>query len=134
MCYLIFGTRKDFQLRNDIHCLMVSGVSLSSLMADVLFDTACIMLKEGSSRKIIKDPDIEGEIRTHFDEQALGGIAGVEFRATVETSMGTGNVKYLVRPIDANRRNEYEWAPFFSVEEMLDELNAPPSRRVSAYN
>jgi hypothetical protein len=28
---------------------------------------------------------------------------------------------------DVERRNEFEWVPFFSIEESLEELNFPPS-------
>ena len=121
-------------MRNDIHCLMTAGVSLSRRMADVLFDTACLMLKEGKERKNIKDPEIEGEVRTHFDQQVLGSISGVEFRATVETNLGTGDVKYLVRPVDAERRNKMEWVPFFSIKDLVEALNPPASRMAPMFN
>lgn len=113
---------------------MASGVSLTPRMADILFDTACLMLKKGEGRKIVRDEELEGEIRTNFDERVLGAIGGVEFRATIETEMGTGSVKYLVRPIDAERRNELDWVPFFSIEDLVEELTAPPSRMAPAYN
>ena len=112
---------------------MTSGVSLTPHQSDVLFDAACLMLKRGRERQNIKDPAVEGEVRTKFEEQALGGICGIEFHATVETDMGTGNVKYLVRPFDAKRR-ELEWTSFSSFEELEAELNAHPSRYAPAYN
>lgn len=121
-------------MRNSVYCLMTSGVSLSPRMADVLFDTSCLMLKKGEGRKIVRDPEIEGEIRTLFAEQVLGSVGGVEFHATVETELGTGNVKYLVRPADAERRNKLEWVPFFSVEDLIEKLESPPSRMAPLFN
>ena len=121
-------------MRNDIYCLMTSGVSLTSRMFDILFDTACLMLKKDEGRKIIKDPEIEGEVRTNFEEQLLGSVGGIEFHATIETEFGTGNVKYLVRQIDAERRNKLEWVPFFSIEDLIEELNSPPSRKTPILN
>jgi hypothetical protein len=86
------------------------------------------MLKESKGRKVIKDPEMEGEVRTSFVRKFLVSLSGVEFHATVETSFGTGHVKYLVNPIDAARRNELEWMPFFSVEDLMEEAPSTPSR------
>jgi len=113
---------------------MTSRVSLTSRMADVLFDTACLMLKKGEGRKRIKDIEIEGEIRTDFTDRVLSSVGGVEFIATVETELGAGTVKYLVRPADVEKRNKLEWAPFFSIEDLMEELAAPPSRQTPMYN
>ena len=113
---------------------MASGVSLSRRMADVLFDTACLMLKKGETRKRVMDVEIEGEIRTSFRDQRFGSIGGIEFHATVETEFGTGNVKYIVRQADADTRNKLEWAPFFSIEDLMDEMESPPSRMAPLCN
>ena len=121
-------------MRDDIHCLMTAGVSLTRRACDALFDTACQIIKDGRKKQAVRDDGIEGEIRTEFEEQVLGSIGGVEFHATVETEMGTGKVKFLVRPADAKRRNELEWTTFPSMEALEAELNSPPSRRTPAYN
>jgi hypothetical protein len=92
------------------------------------------MIQGGAERKIVKHPDIEGEIRTKFESQCLGSIAGIEFHATVETELGTGNVKYLIRPADAETRKKLEWAAFHSMDELMEELNSPPSRMVPMFN
>ena len=125
---------REISVRNNIYCLMVSGVSLSRRMADVLFDTACMMLKKGEGRKRIKDIEIEGEIHTGFQDHRLGSVSGTEFIATVETELGSGTVKYLVREIDAEHRNKGEWVPYFSVEDLMDEIASPPSRMNPACN
>ena len=119
---------------NNLYCLMTAGVSLTPRMADVLFDAACTMLREGRGRKAIRDPDMEGEIRTTFEERMLGWIGGVEFHATIETESGTGKVKYLVRSADVERRNELEWVAYSSTEELMADLNSPPSRRAPMSN
>jgi hypothetical protein len=121
-------------MRKDIYCLMTSGVSLSRRMADVLFDTACLMLKKGEERKRVNDVEIEGEVHTSFRDQQFGSIGGVEFHATIETEFGTGNVKYIVRQADAEMRNKLEWAPFFSIEDLMEEVESPPSRMAPMYN
>jgi hypothetical protein len=121
-------------VRKDIYCLMTSGVSLSRRMADVLFDTACLMLRKSEERKLVKDVEIEGEIRTSFRDQRFGSIGGVEFYATIETEFGSGNVKYIVRRADADIRNKLEWAPFFSIEDLMNEMESPPSRMTPMYN
>lgn len=121
-------------VRIDIHCLMVSGVSLTPLMAQILFDAVCLMLREGRGAKRIKDPEIEGEVRTEFEEGLLGTISGVRFTAIVETEMGKGRVNYLARPIDAASRNKYEWASFASIEDLIDFASHQPSRTAPMYN
>lgn len=112
---------------------MSGSVSLTSGMADVLFDTACIMIRDDSRRKSIKYEGIEGRITTSFDKQALGSICGVEFLAEVETDLGKGKVKFIVREAEAKVRNELQWMPFFTIEDMvMDELT--PSRCSPMYN
>jgi len=96
---------------------MTSQVSLNKTKADILFDTACLMIKNGKDRQRLIHPEIEGRINTSFEEVALGGISGIEFRAHVETNIGSGRVKFLVRPADAENRNRLEWAPIFGIEE-----------------
>ena len=119
-------------MEKKIYCLMTSRAALTPRIADILFDTACLMLKEKKERKTVRDEEaeIEGEVRTHFDERMLGSIGGVEFRATLETQAGTGDVKYLVRAVDAESRNKLEWAPVFCIEDVVP----PPSRMAPANN
>ena len=111
---------------------MTSRAAITPRIADILFDTACLMLKEKKERKNVKDEEaeIEGEVRTQFDERMLGSIDGVEFRATLDTQDGTGDVKYLVRAIDAEKRNQMVWAPVFSIEDVVP----PPSRMTPTNN
>lgn len=120
--------------RDKIYCLMTASVSLSSKMADVLFDTACQMIKDDSKRKRFKKEGFEGTIRTSFDAKALSGISGTEFFADVESELGSGKVKFLVREADAKIRNELSWVPLFFMEDMPVGLDPTPSRQTPVYN
>lgn len=113
---------------------MTSSVSLSTKMSNILFDTACLMMRFDSRRKRFKDGAFEGIVTTSFHGQSLCGVSGTEFFAEVETELGKGKVKFLVREADARIRNKLEWTPFFSVEDMMEELNTPPSRQMPIYN
>lgn len=121
-------------MRDKIYCLMTSSVSLSGRMADVLFDTACEMIKDDSRRKHFRDDDFEGLITTSFNSQLLSSISGTEFFAEVESELGKGKVKFLVREADAKIRNELAWVPFFFIEDIPVGLDESPSRRVPMYN
>lgn len=100
-------------------CLMTSSVSLSDRMSEVLFDTACVMLRDGVKRKFIRDSGvIEGMVSTSFKAVALVGSAGTEFTAEVETELGRGTVRFIVREQDADRRNRGLWVPFFSLTDL----------------
>lgn len=114
-------------MRDKIHCLMTTSVALDSRMRDVLFDTACLMLKRGSSKKKFADPSIEGMITTAFEEKALGAIVGAEFHADVETDIGRGKVKFIVRPADADKRNELDWVPLFAIDDFFE--TSPASKK-----
>lgn len=121
-------------LRDKIYCLMTSSVSLSSKMADVLFDTACRMIRDDSRRKRFRDDGFEGLITTSFQAQSFSGIAGTEFLAEVESDLGKGKVKFLVREADVETRNKLAWAPLFFIEDIPVGLDPSPSRRTAMYN
>jgi hypothetical protein len=121
-------------MRDNVYCLMVVQVGLTDFMADVLFDTACAMMRSGSRQKRINEDYIEGKITTEFKEQSLGSVSGTEFNADVETELGKGKVKFLVREADAEVRNKLTWQGFASVDEMMADINSPPSRRVPMNN
>ena len=103
-------------MRNDIHCLMVMSVQLTPEMTDLLFDAACLMLRGNSRARKFRSPEIEGRITTSFKMLSFGGISGVEFLAEVENEDGKGQVKFVVRPPDVDRR-QLEWA-FYTSEEL----------------
>ncbi len=126
--------RKAGNLRDDIYCLMTNSISLTDRMRSILFDTACSMLGKGVEKRRIYDDEIEGVVSTSFESQTLTGISGIEFHARVETELGSGKVKYLVRQIDAKARSEGEWMGFSSVDDLMQEVNSPPSRRNYACN
>ena len=109
-------------MRNRIHCLVTSSVNLNEKMVGVLFDAACLMLRDSSTAKKFKDSRFEGKIRTSFAERTLGTISGTEFSAEIESELGKGHVKFLVRPIDAQFRNELEWVPAFSMSDLLEKI------------
>lgn len=113
---------------------MTASVSLSTKIADLLFDTACLMIRKGLSRKNIRDDGIEGRVTTHFNEQVLGAMSGVEFFAEVETELGKGRVTFIVREADAKVRNLLEWLSFPSVEDLEEVLYPTPSRYAPAFN
>lgn len=115
-------------MRDKLYCLMTSSVSLDDRMADVLFDTACIMIKNTSGRKVVKDVGFEGQVTTKFNTQILGSISGVEFFAEVETELGKGKGKFLVKEVDAKLRGDLVWVPFFSIEDLMEGLDSSPSR------
>lgn len=121
-------------MRNDIFYLMASGLSLTRRMRDMLFETACVMLKHGTERVTVDDIEFDGEVRTTFMDKTLGSVGGVEFIASISTDHGTGKVKYLVRPTDADIQNEGEWVSHFSIQQMAMELDSPPSRKTPQYN
>ncbi len=121
-------------MRNNIYCLMTSSVSLTSRMADVLFDTACRMIKDDSRKKRFRDDGFEGMITTSFQVRAFSGIAGTEFSAEVESELGKGKVKFLVREADVKVRNELAWMPPFFIEDMPVGFDPSPGRRTPAYN
>ena len=73
-------------------------------------------------------------MRTSFNQESLGGIGGTEFLAEVETELGKGRVKFLVRAADAETRNKLKWVPFFSIEDMLDSLDETPSKHSPMWN
>ena len=113
---------------------MSSPVSLSTRMADILFDTACRMIKDDSQKKRFKDDGFEGLISTSFKNQSLSGVSGTEFFAEVESELGKGKIKFLVREADAKTRNELKWAPFFFIEDVPVGLDPSPSRQKPMYN
>lgn len=121
-------------MRDKIYRLMTSSVSLSSRMADVLFDTACKMIKDDSRKKRFKDDGFEGLIATSFQSQSLSGVSGTEFFAEVESELGKGKVKFLVREADAKVRNELAWMPLFFIGDDPIGLDPSPSRRMPMYN
>lgn len=122
-------------MRDKIHCLMTSSVFLSSNMRNVLFDVACEMMGSNAGRKRFADGDFEGVVTTSFESKILSGISGVEFTAEVETELGKGKVKFLVRPADVKTRNELEWFPlFFNKEGVPVGLDESPSRRAPMCN
>ena len=121
-------------MRDKIYCLMTSSVSLSARMADVLFDTACTMIGGDFRKRRFKDDEFEGLITTSFQCQSLSGISGTEFFAEVESELGKGKVKFLVRDADAKIRNKLAWTPFFFIEGMPVGLDQSPSRQVPMYN
>lgn len=121
-------------MRDKIYCLMTASVSLSDKMADVLFDTACSMIKGDARKKYFRDEGFEGVITTSFEVQSLSGISGTEFFAEVESELGKGKVKFLVREADAKIRNEMAWAPMFFVEDLPVGLGPSPGRQKPAYN
>ena len=93
-------------------------------MKSILFDTACEILRGKGKRRTIKARTIEGEIRTNFAERSLCGMAGVEFYADVETELGKGFAKYIVRPREVETRNHLEWSPDFTcTEDLLDYMH-----------
>ncbi len=114
-------------MRNKIHCMLTSSVALDSHRADVLFDTACLMIRDSVSRKLVRSEEIMGIITTSFIERTVGSIVGVEFNADVETELGSGKVRFLVRPSDVSKRNELVWVPAFTIEDILDQVMGSPA-------
>lgn len=105
-------------MSNKVYCLMVQSISLTSSERRLLFDIACEMVKKGINSKKIKDPEMDGIIKTNFEEKLVGAIGGVEFFAEVGTELGEGKVKFLVRPADIEERNKCDWFPVTSISDL----------------
>jgi hypothetical protein len=95
---------------------------LTDEMRDALFDVACLMIKFGSRKRRVKSDDMEGSVTSSYAERAFAGLSGVEFFAEVETNLGRGKIKFLVRPVDLEKRALLEWSSFSTIEELLDHL------------
>lgn len=121
-------------MRNNIYCLMTSSVSLSAKMADMLFDVACQMIKDDSRKKQFRGDGFEGLVSTSFQSQSFSGVSGIEFFAEVESELGKGKTKFIVREADAKIRNELAWMPLFFIENIPIGLDYSPSRRMPMYN
>lgn len=122
-------------MRDKIHCLMTASVRLSSNMRNVLFEVACEMVVSNAKRKRFYDDGFEGVVRTSFESKILSGVSGVEFYAEVETELGKGKVKFLVRTADIEVRNQLEWYPLFFIgEDVPVGFGESPSRHVPIYN
>lgn len=96
----------------NIHCLMVSGLSLTDSLRTRLFIVACNMAKNGNARKILKEDDCAGMVTTEYKSANMGGISGVVFHADLEMEERQGKVRFIVRPTDISARNmeEFVWA------------------------
>lgn len=105
-------------MSNKVYCLMVQSISLTNYERCLLFDIACEMARKGVNSKRIEDPEMEGVVKTDFEEKLIGGIGGVEFFAEVATELGEGKVKFLVRPADIEERNGYDWFPVTSISDL----------------
>lgn len=115
-------------MRNSVHCLMITSVSMTPSMADLLFDTACLMIRGNSRARKLSNLEMEGRLTTSFKEQSFAGISGIEFLAEVETELGKGKIKFLVRPMDSERRR-LDWSLFTSEEELASHLEELHSTR-----
>ncbi len=99
-------------MRMQIHCLMTSSVRMSEKKADMLFEMACLMLRDRLENKYILDEEMAGKITTKFDKHCLGSIEGTKFTAEIETDLGRGMVTYLVRDADVESRSKGVWKIF----------------------
>lgn len=106
---------------------MAQNVSLSTEARTLLFDTACEMLEKGVERMRVRGSEVEMLVRTRFEEKLLVAVGGVEFFAEIETEFGRGNVKYLVRPLDAGLRDEQlAWVPVRSMVDLTEKPGGGP--------
>ena len=83
-----------------IYCLMYGGRALTDEMRTVLFCAAAEMVKQRNRKQKFKADCIEGEVRTEFQGQALGPVAGIKFSAEIDSDRGQTTVDYLVREND----------------------------------
>lgn len=121
-------------MRDKIYCLMTASVSLTPTMADTLFDTACAMIKGDTRKKRFRVEGFEGVVTTQFESKSLHGVCGDEFFAEVESELGKGSIKFLVREADAKVRNELAWVPLSFMEDVPMGLDPTPSRQKPMYN
>ncbi len=109
-----------------IYCFSVHLVSLSQVMEEVLFETVCTMVREGSRKKKFKGSGCQGEITTKFETKFLNGVYGLEFFADVDTPLGSGTIHFLVRQRDIQIRNE--------MVSQIAQLASAAGRRKPMYN
>lgn len=123
-------------MRPRIYCLMVFSVSLTGEMADMLFDTASEMLRGNISKRHFAGNNFAGIITTYFEHKAFSGVSGVEFFAEIESALGMGKVKFVLRPFDAKLRPFMVRAPFSSIEDLcaIGLGEDVPGRSVPMYN
>ncbi|MBI4132305.1 MAG: hypothetical protein HY474_01600 [Candidatus Sungbacteria bacterium] len=92
---------------------MVQQVSLNDRMRNVLLAAATEMMRQqgekGAGRRRVKDDDIEGLLETQFRISCLGPLAGIEFRAEVETDLGKGKVKFIVDALLTDDLKRGQW-------------------------
>lgn len=93
-----------------VHCLFVSGISLTEEMHEVLYLAACSMIRKDARSQNIKRPNLEGKIRTAFTERVLVGMSGIEFYADLEMEGAKGRVKFLIRPGDYDHRGQWAYS------------------------
>jgi len=76
---------------------MVSGPGLTDDVRTILYKTAQKMLRKEWSKQKIKGEGFEGLITTKNETSVMGSIAGILFKATVETEATKTRVHYLIR-------------------------------------
>lgn len=81
-----------------VHCLMVSGLSLTDSNRSTLFDAAQQMVRNGQTRRKIKGPDFEGIVTTNGEVALMGSVAGYVFHAEIEGEKHHCKASYLIAP------------------------------------
>src|SRR5688572_30027589 len=90
-------------------------------MHDILYFTACLMIKKEADKRSIRQQYMEGVVRTAFTTRTLAGMSGIEFYADLEKESGKGRVKFLVRP--GERLRNGHWHAMNISDEEAQELN-----------
>ena len=86
---------------NKIHCLINNGHGLTDEIADLLVETAYIMMESNDKKKPIKLKRIglKGEITTTYSLGLLGSVAGFTFRANFDWNNGSSKTDFIVKPL-----------------------------------
>ena len=82
----------------EIVCLLVYNISLSSRISKFLVRLASEMLHRRQKRRSFDSPALqcEGSIKTKFERAQCGHFSGTVFEANLDTNRGKATVKFLV--------------------------------------
>ena len=114
-----------------IHCLMMSGISLTNSVRSILFDLAVKMVHESKDEVKIVHDDCDGYVETAWDTANIGFISGLVFHADIMTAKGNSKVSYIVRTSDLENI-DFSQGKWFGVEDYLKAVDAA-MKRASKY-
>ena len=79
-----------------IYCLMVSGLPISPLLRNVLYNLAFEMAERRKTKRTFKANEYDGQISTDYRESWIGTVYGTLFSARVDTNAGSTCAEFLI--------------------------------------